>query len=504
MNATRILTYVSKPDTGYEPYITDFVTKATSLVGNINRGSGSSEPGTSTSNDFAALAGGRTIFGASDGTGTTQPWVTDGTAADTQELISINPGGTYPFATMRGNSVDLAGSGAKDFVALSATQVLFNAFDVTHGYSLWVTDGTAAGTTLVDNNPGAGEAGYITPLGDGRALFESFDPIHGYEPWITNGTTAGTMFLADLVPGSTGSYPTGFAALGSGRAIFAANDDTGVALWTTDGTAVGTTEFVHVEGARDLKRLASGIVVFGSFVSDSYQLWVTDGSAAGTKAILTGGATSLSRADSAASGISDDVVKGFGILGDGRAEFIYSPTVGIQQLWVTDGTAAGTTLVKDLGATGPFSLYQSSGSTMPGFVSLSNGQVAFAARVFDTNMSSYDDALWTSDGTASGTTVLNDFPTIAIGGLQGSALVDAPFYIAHNPDVGAAGIGAGAHYDGSGWHEGRDPDAFFSTNGYLDTYTDVKAAGVDPLTHYDSNGWQEGRDRLRPSIRTFI
>src|SRR5260221_12235476 len=45
-----------------------------------------------------------------------------------------------------------------------------------------------------------------------------------------------------------------------------------------------------------------------------------------------------------------------------------------------------------------------------------------------------------------------------------------------------------------GWHEGRNPDAYFSTTGYLNANPDVKAAGIDPLTHYDQYGWKEGRN----------
>ena len=44
-----------------------------------------------------------------------------------------------------------------------------------------------------------------------------------------------------------------------------------------------------------------------------------------------------------------------------------------------------------------------------------------------------------------------------------------------------------------GWHEGRDPSAFFSTAIYLSANPDVKAAGVNPLDHFDAAGWQEGR-----------
>jgi hypothetical protein len=71
---------------------------------------------------------------------------------------------------------------------------------------------------------------------------------------------------------------------------------------------------------------------------------------------------------------------------------------------------------------------------------------------------------------------------------------DAQYYLAHNPDVAAAGVDPHAHYDTFGWHEGRNPNAYFDAAGYLAHYADVAAAGVDPLQHYEMFGWKEGRD----------
>lgn len=76
---------------------------------------------------------------------------------------------------------------------------------------------------------------------------------------------------------------------------------------------------------------------------------------------------------------------------------------------------------------------------------------------------------------------------------HGSPLVDDLFYYARNHDVWTAHVDAEQHYAQFGWHEGRDPNAFFSTSSYLSNYTDVAAAGVNPLAHYEAFGWQEGR-----------
>ncbi|MFK5597154.1 calcium-binding protein [Methylobacterium sp. HMF5984] len=76
----------------------------------------------------------------------------------------------------------------------------------------------------------------------------------------------------------------------------------------------------------------------------------------------------------------------------------------------------------------------------------------------------------------------------------GSALVDDLYYYVNNKDVFAAGADPETHYNQYGWHEGRNPNADFSTTGYLAANADVAKAGINPLTQYDQFGWKEGRD----------
>ena len=77
--------------------------------------------------------------------------------------------------------------------------------------------------------------------------------------------------------------------------------------------------------------------------------------------------------------------------------------------------------------------------------------------------------------------------------IPGGGYFDASWYLAHNPDVAAAGVDPLLHYEEYGWKEGRDPGPSFSTDGYLAANPDVRAAGVDPLLHYLEFGQTEGR-----------
>ena len=76
---------------------------------------------------------------------------------------------------------------------------------------------------------------------------------------------------------------------------------------------------------------------------------------------------------------------------------------------------------------------------------------------------------------------------------DGDPLVDDLFYYSRYHDVWNAHADADGHYHSVGWHEHRDPSAFFDTDIYLTINPDVAAAGVDPLTHYHTAGWTEHR-----------
>ncbi len=71
-------------------------------------------------------------------------------------------------------------------------------------------------------------------------LFAASDALHGVELWRSDGTAAGTYLVADIWPGTNGSFPTDLVAV-YGKVFFNANDGAhGPELWASDGTAGGT------------------------------------------------------------------------------------------------------------------------------------------------------------------------------------------------------------------------------------------------------------------------
>ncbi len=86
-------------------------------------------------------------------------------------------------------------------------RLYFIAVSGNYGAELWSTDGTVAGTSLVkDINPGNASAfNYVVydphfTVFNNKLFFVANDAIHGYELWSTDGSEAGTNLFKDIRP----------------------------------------------------------------------------------------------------------------------------------------------------------------------------------------------------------------------------------------------------------------------------------------------------------------
>ena len=286
---------------------------------------------------------------------------------------------------------------AAEFVKLGS-DILFTVSDVMHGTELWITDGTEGGTRLLkDLCPGAcsSQPQSLTVVGS-RIYFGATDGVHGLELWSTDGTAAGTQMIADLIPGLHGSSPTSLVELGGSLLFMATDPAHGTEIWKSDGTVEGTQLFVDLRPGAE----SSGVIFWTSlggaffFLADDgtqgRELWKTDGTPAGTvlvKDIRPGSGSGLAP-DAPRRGYPPFAVHG------SRIFFAASDgTVGYE-LWATDGTEAGTVLVKDL---------NNQGSSVPRSFRSFGGKVFFSA---EDSMKGRE--LWASDGTTDGTQLVKD------------------------------------------------------------------------------------------------
>ncbi|MBN8977048.1 MAG: hypothetical protein J0I08_11260 [Rhizobiales bacterium] len=173
--------------------------------------------------------------------------------------------------------------------------------------------------------------------------------------------------------------------------------------------------------------------------------------------------------------------------GDGNDTIHASPVMnGGDQLWVIGGGGGRDTLVLDRPSTDFAYFVTSDGTvTLTPFVMAGYNHNYGGTQ---TLLESVERVIFTDK------TIIVDTD----GSFAGDApLFDSHYYLGTYADVFDAGANANSHYQNFGWHEGRNPDAFFSTTGYLAANGDVGAANVNPLIHYDVSGWKEGRD---PSV----
>jgi ELWxxDGT repeat protein len=124
---------------------------------------------------------------------------------------------------------------------------------------------------------------YLTAIGN-TIYFATDDGVHGYELWRSNGTEAGTSLVKDINPTSE-STPSDLTAVGN-TIYFAANDGVyGGELWKSDGTTAGTTMVKDIvpTGSSNLASLtAAGNLLFFTAGLHESNLWKSDGTAAGT------------------------------------------------------------------------------------------------------------------------------------------------------------------------------------------------------------------------------
>jgi ELWxxDGT repeat protein len=100
--------------------------------------------------------------------------------------------------------------------------LLFTGFDQNGDDNLWVTDGTAAGTSEI-SVAGVGSEGlfgpdpfpYFAALPGGRVLFNGIDAKGDFDLWVTNGTAAGTSEVSITNHGVDGLNPQFLTVFGS-------------------------------------------------------------------------------------------------------------------------------------------------------------------------------------------------------------------------------------------------------------------------------------------------
>ncbi|NMO13578.1 hypothetical protein HPC49_00395 [Pyxidicoccus fallax] len=209
--------------------------------------------------------------------------------------------------------------------------------------SLWVSNGTEAGTVALKTFPAAPppavnvQVADLTPAG-AQLFFTVGEPLYGHELWVSDGSAGGTRLVKDITPGAGSSAPKYLNALGSTLVFFRdvpATDTTPgrSELWRSDGTDTGTVRVLDlgqdVEVDWRTARAGSALVFFVRDSAGNVAAWKTDGTRAGTQPL---------RALTGPEGSAPLDVRSSG----GLAFFTSYEAGGATTVWKSDGTRTGT------------------------------------------------------------------------------------------------------------------------------------------------------------------
>jgi len=267
-----------------------------------------------------------------------------------------------------------AGSNPYYFTA-SNGKLFFSATDDKKGNELCVSGGNATSTHVVKDiqtlfTPGSDAGLQMTALGN-KVLFTAFDYAHGSELFKSDGTKAGTHLLSNIRPGDISSSPFYYRSKGKLVYFVTYTTDSTYAIFKTNGNKEGlqkmTPDFSKYTTNIEYYDVADNGVVFYLMYNNGYhQLYRSDGTANGTLMLST------------------NVYSKVTVLGN-TAFFDATDELG-SELRKSDGTVAGTVLVKDITP-------GSSDVFPPHGLLVYNNALYFSAF----NGSVYD--LWQTDGT---------------------------------------------------------------------------------------------------------
>lgn len=200
--------------TGEELWKSDGTIAGTTRVADITPGSAGSLP------RYLSNVNGMVFFAANDGVNGRELWKSDGTTAGTTLVKDISPG---------------PASGSPNAFATLGTTVYFSSSDGVNGFELWKSDGTTAGTVMVkDINPGPGEsAPRSLVVIDDLMYMTADDGVHGYELMSTDGSAEGTQFVYDFSGDATNGLPSQLVKIGETLFTFATNPATGRELYAS-------------------------------------------------------------------------------------------------------------------------------------------------------------------------------------------------------------------------------------------------------------------------------
>ncbi len=218
-------------DYGEEIFFTDGMREGTGVLRDIVPGPAWSGP------DNLCVFGDHLFFSCDDGIHGEELWISDGSA-----------NGTRLAADIRRSTRVLNPSSSPRELTAAGDLLLFVVDTPEYGDALWQSDGTEHGThpvvSMARGEKGRAPQGLTASRG--QVFFSAQDDAHGREPWVYDPETRDCRILKDLCPGPCASNPDHFLPVGE-WVYFSADDGIhGRRVWRSSASGRNT-EMLHFD-----------------------------------------------------------------------------------------------------------------------------------------------------------------------------------------------------------------------------------------------------------------
>lgn len=263
---------------------------------------------------------------------------------------------------------------------------------------LWISDATLAGTVRLSSTIKVEKDGILF---NGKLIFVGSTPATGIELYESDGTPGGTRLLVDIVPGAESSDPGYDLIPMNGYLYFNAETATyGRELWRTNGTTGNAAMVKDIwtgsdsgipESTLDFEVISMGSYLLFSAIESAatgIELWRSDGTGAGTFLVKD-----------IEPGTGNSTPEYFHPYQNGVL-FFARTAAGGREIWKSNGTAAGTTMLRDI-LPGPSSSTEYNYVGFP--ITISFGFHEFHGELFFRVFDGTHFTLYKTNGTTTGT-----------------------------------------------------------------------------------------------------
>lgn len=264
-----------------------------------------------------------------------------------------------------------------------------------YGTELWKKNAAGQFSIVKDIVTGSGSSSPQQFFNlNGQLIFVAFTPSSGRELWTSDGTSSGTFLLKELVASASGINTIKSSAIIDNKLYLLESNR----LIVTDGSSSGTSILASLSFSNN-----------SNLISYNNQLYMTGPTANNGVELLRWNGNSLEMVKDISAGTISSNPYALRV-SNGKIYFYANDNINGIEVWTSDGTDQGTNLLKDINPGAANALTSTEILSYANFITLNPNTTIFTA-----NNGVNGIELWQTDGTNAGTSLISDFNLGATG-----------------------------------------------------------------------------------------